>query len=330
MAQLYGAHCAAGVSGTVQITYSGPVKVLGPADGAITPTSIANNTVTWNVADFGTVNNFTAFNLVLQLDSSAPAHTPVNFIANVTPLTGDNNTANNSIRYGIAIVNPHDPNEKEVYPDGNTDTADHWLTYTIRFQNTGNASAINVRITDTLDSNLDPSTFQLLAYSAKNLTQIFGNAVVFNFPNINLPDSTTGDSASRGYVQYKIKLNDNLPIGTTIRNNASIYFDFNTAVVTNTTTNIIGDSTTGIRNIIPDATINLYPNPAHNYTTVSVTDNLIGSRLDVTDAIGRTVFNQQITGAKFNLPTGNLSKGVYFVRISESGNGGVVKKLVIE
>ena len=327
MAQLYGAHCAAGVAGQVQITYSGSVTYMGPADGALTPVSTTNNTITWAIADFGNVNDFTAFNLLFQIDSNAVAHSMVYFTVSVTPLTGDNNPVNNTLHHGIEIVAPHDPNDKEVFPAGVIDTSQHWLTYTIRFQNTGSAPAINVRIADTLNENLDPSTFQLLAYSAKNLTQIFGNDVVFNFPNINLADSSTSDSASRGYVQYKVKLKDNLPWGTQISNTASVYFDFNSPVVTNTTTNFFGDSTTGMLVLccgLPD--VNLYPNPAHNYTTISVSDNMIGSTLQLTDAIGRTMLQQQITGNKFNLSTGGLSRGVYLVRIGE----GTVKKLVVE
>ena len=172
-------------------------------------------------------------------------------------------------------------------------TSQHWLTYTIRFQNTDAwPPAVNVRITDTLDSHLDPSTFQLLAYSAKNLTQIFGNDVVFNFPNINLPDSAASDSASRGLHSIQNKVEGIiLPVGTTISNTAYIYFDLNTAVVTNTTTNILGDLVTVINNIVSSpALVTLYPITAHDYTSVSVSDNLTGGWLELTDAVGRITF----------------------------------------
>jgi hypothetical protein len=38
---------------------------------------------------------------------------------------------------------------------------------------------------------------------------------------------------------YSIKLLNNLPIGTQIKNTAYIYFDFNEAVITNTTVNTL-------------------------------------------------------------------------------------------
>ena len=324
MSELYGAHCASGVSGQVQIITGGQLTYLGPATGALPPT-VLGNTLTWPIADFGAVNDFTAFNAMFKIDSLAVPGDLICFNVFVTPTGGDYDPGNNTLAYCFPVVNALDPNEKEVYPQL-LDTPGEWLTYTVRFQNTGTAPAVNVRITDTLDTNFDPSTFQLLNYSAKNLTQIFGNVVVFNFPNINLPDSATSDSASRGYVQYKVKLRDNTPFQNQTRNTAYIFFDLNSPVVTNTTVNIIYGSNLGFADLTADAFATLYPNPAHNYTTVSVSDNLTGSQLELTDAVGRVILSRQITGNKFNLPTGNLSRGVYLVRVGE----GMVKKLVVE
>jgi uncharacterized repeat protein (TIGR01451 family) len=237
MSQPYGAHCASGISGTVQLTFNGPINYVGPATGALTPNTVSGNVVTWNIADYGTVNDLTAFNLLFKIDSLAVPGTSVCFTVNVTPTAGDYNPSNNSLTYCFPVVASLDPNEKEVYPT-QVDTGG-WLTYTIRFQNTGSASALNIRVLDTLSANLDPSTFQLLAYSAKNITQIFGKVVIFNFPNINLPDSLTSDSASRGFVQYKIKVKSGVAPGATINNRASIYFDSNAPVLTNTVTDSV-------------------------------------------------------------------------------------------
>jgi len=330
ISELYGANCATGINGQVQLIYTGQLSYVGPAPGALTPSNISGDTITWNITDFGTVNDFTAFNLVFQINSNATPGTQACFTVNVTPTNGDYNPSNNTESYCFTIVDALDPNEKEVYPSGNTDTSNHWLTYTIRFQNTGTAPAVNVRITDTLSSNLDPSTFQLLAYSAKNLTQIFGNLVVFNFPNINLPDSATSDSASRGYIQYKIKLKDNLPIGTQIQNTADIYFDLNPAVVTNTTLNTI-NWPTGIANIgSDDISMNLYPNPAKDYVTIETGANVTGGWLRIVDITGREVTKLQISTSHFLLHTSHLSAGVYIVTLNDKIGRTATRKLVIQ
>jgi uncharacterized repeat protein (TIGR01451 family) len=198
ISQLYGAHCASGISGQVQLIFNGPVTYAGN-DGTLQP-AVSGDTLSWNVADFGAINDYTAFLPVFYISRSAIVGSSICFTVLVTPATGDFNPSNNSLTYCFPVVEALDPNEKEVYPT-TIDSANQWLTYTVRFQNTGTAPAVNIIVRDTLSPNLDPSTFQLLTYSAKNLTQVFGNVIVFNFPNINLPDSLTSDSASRGFVQ---------------------------------------------------------------------------------------------------------------------------------
>jgi len=334
LSQLYGAGCAAGVSGEVQLIYTGPLKYTDTAAGAISPTSVTGDTLNWTINNFANVNTYTAFNLLFQIDSTAKVDTTLCFTVTVTPTTGDYKPGNNTLTYCIPVLDSIAANEKEVYPLNSLDTANPWLTYTIRFQNKDTTIAQNIIITDTLDSHLDPATFQLLAYSAKNMTRLFANVVTFNFPNIDLPDSLTSDSLSRGYVQYKIKIRDSLAVGTQFFNTAYIQFDTNAVVMTNTTLDsLVADTVkphpVGINSINDPTSIAIYPNPAHDYVVVSLSSNLIGSWLELTDAVGRTILQQQITTDKFRLQTGGLAKGIYLVKV-ESGNGGMVKKLVVE
>jgi uncharacterized repeat protein (TIGR01451 family) len=63
------------------------------------------------------------------------------------------------------VVNSYDPNMKEVYPVNVLPGYDDWFTYTIHFQNTGNAPAFNIRLRDTLDANLDINSFEVRGYS---------------------------------------------------------------------------------------------------------------------------------------------------------------------
>jgi uncharacterized repeat protein (TIGR01451 family) len=69
---------------------------------------------------------------------------------NPTPLDGD--TSNNVYDFCYKVVNSYDPNMKEVYPVNVLPGYDDWFTYTIHFQNTGNAPAFNIRLRDTLDA----------------------------------------------------------------------------------------------------------------------------------------------------------------------------------
>jgi hypothetical protein len=56
-----------------------------------------------------------------------------------------------------------------------------------------------------------------------------------------LPDSTTDEPGSQGYVIYRIKPLPTLAFGDVIENTASIYFDENPPIVTNTTFHTIYD-----------------------------------------------------------------------------------------
>ncbi len=324
----YGLHCAAGVSGNVQLIITGAVTYISPASGALSPSTINGDTITWNIADFSSTNLFSSFNIILQTDTNAPLGSDVCFTLIVNPISGDYHPANNILFHCFTVVASFDPNEKEVYPTDNIDTAQKWLTYTIHFQNTGTAEAQHIYVDDTLDTDLDASSFQLLAYSHQPLVQIKGNNVRFNFPNINLPDSNTNEPASHGYVQYKVKLKNNLPIGTTINNTAYIYFDFNAPVVTNTTTNTI-TSNTGINQFqISNPKFQIFPNPASNSLNIVVDEAMVGSTIAVSDVTGRVIIKLAVQIQNSKLEIQNLTNGIYFVTISKDGTVSTQKLIV--
>lgn len=137
-----------------------------------------------------------------------------------------------------------DPNDKlvnPVYPN-NYALMGEDLVYTIRFQNTGNAEAYDVIIRDTLDENLDPSTFRVISSSHEEVLSTSlaeDKYLTFTFNYIYLPDSMTNFEGSQGYVAYRIRALEGIPEETVINNSAGIYFDLNPPVITNTTENVM-------------------------------------------------------------------------------------------
>ena len=80
----------------------------------------------------------------------------------------------------------------------------------------------------------------MISASASNQFSLqYGKYLVWTFNNINLPDSATNDSLSKGYITYRIKPFSGLVTGDTILNNASIYFDFNPPIRTNTQVTVL-------------------------------------------------------------------------------------------
>ena len=333
MSAFYGMHCAAGVSGQVSMTFSGPISYVSPAPGALVPSSVTNTIITWNIADFGSINPLSAFGVVFITDTNAQNFAPVCFTANVLPFAGDNDPANNNYAYCSEVILAWDPNGKEVYPTGQLDSTQSWLTYTIHFKNTGQAPASNIYVLDTLDTNLDVNTFKLLGFNHQNVTQVLpGGVVKFSFPFINLPDSISNDSASTGYIQYKIKLKNNLPGGTIIANSASIYFDYNAPVPTNTVFDTIASLITGLTGGFPEYNFSLwlYPNPAKDGVTVKVDNSGIGGILQLMDVTGRKITEFQISASEFRVNTSALSNGVYFIKATNNKGQSSLRRLMIE
>jgi len=308
----YNLNCASGISGQVQINVTGPVTYSGPAPGALTPT-IAGNVYTFSVPDYGTINNLQAFNMLFTTNPSAQTGDTVKVNIAVTPLAGDLNTNNNSVQYFYLVTNSHDPNRKEVYPVDVPQGYNGWFTYTVHFQNTGTAAVQNMTILDNLDANLDVSTFQLIGHSNPVSTSLNGNTLSCHFTDIQLPDSLHNQTGSQGYIQYRIKPLPTWPTGTQIKNTASIYFDYNSAVVTNTTINTQG-IVTGLQEPVLIPRIKVYPVPSRDLVNVESDRNL--GLVEVINVLGEKIFERIATDSKLQIDVSRWPHGIYVLRVN--------------
>jgi len=262
-------------------------------------------------------------------DTTAQAGDQICVHVEINPTPIDADTNNNSYDFCYQVINSYDPNMKEVYPVNILPGYDDWFTYTIHFQNTGNAPAFNIRLRDTLDANLDINTFEVRGYSHPAIVSVNGNILTVRFNNIMLPDSTTDYEGSMGYFQYRIKPISNLPLGTQIENTAYIYFDYNTPIITNTTQN-------NFQMVVANNTLNsnenqlkIYPNPANQKLTIDLQNTNIENCI-ILNALGQTVYNsanELNANHKIQLNISNLSAGVYFVKV-RSGNGSYISRFI--
>lgn len=142
------------------------------------------------------------------------------------------------------VTGSWDPNDKTGFPLGVSNF--HFIApngnmeYVIRFQNTGSDTAFNIVVRDTLDIDLDIFSVVSGASSNSYTFQKYGPRVLeWTFNNIMLPDSTTDEPGSHGFVSFTVDQMPDLPDGTELNNTVGIYFDFNSPVITNTTSHII-------------------------------------------------------------------------------------------
>lgn len=314
------------ISGELTITLVGPVFYQSVPAGSLTPTSMSGLTFTYNIADYSAISN-NSFMLNLGTETSAQSGDLVTVNATFTPsISGDVNPSNNSANFTYQVVNSYDPNIKTVSPIGDVLVGyEDDLIYTIYFQNTGDAPAFNITLVDTLSSNLNLLTFEKMASSHDCSVDIMGNEVIIHFPDIMLPDSTSNPEGSIGFFQYKIKPLVGLEEGASIENTAHIFFDFNEAIVTNTTlTNFVVENESSLIEL-NFSEMTIFPNPNNGSFSVSFNAGFSGeANLQITDVSGKSHFNERINvDANGFSWQGDLSPGVYFVRIVELSSGEV-------
>jgi uncharacterized repeat protein (TIGR01451 family) len=316
----YDLNCVQGVSGQVKITVLGPVTFISAAPNALTPV-VTGNTYSYNIANFGAVNNSRDFAMLFKTNTTAHAQDRVCVWAEITtPVVGDLDIFNNSLQFCSVVVNSHDPNMKEVYPVDVVPAYKDWFTYTIHFQNTGNAPAMNIRLTDTLDKNLDLETFQVVNYNHYNEASLKGNALEFKFPNIQLVDSVSDPEGSKGFVQYRVKPKTNLPAGTLIKNKSFIYFDYNPPVITNTTLNLF-TTAVSVNENKEKLSMHIYPNPSNGQYFMEFSEDIAnaGLSVEVYNVLGSVVFREKATVRLTSIDLNRQPNGVYFIKVTGSG-----------
>ena len=244
------------------------------------------------------------------------------FNATITgDLSNDENPEDNEAVLYQTIVNSWDPNDITVHegPEITPEQADGYLTYTIRFENTGTADAINIRVMNTLDEKLDWDTFQPLLSSHEYSVRRNEDDVEFIFTDINLPPSDdSGSSEGHGFITYRIKPVDNVIIGDVFYNYANIFFDFNEPVLTNTAETEIVQEVAGLDDFAT-AQARLYPNPAGDM--LNVVSNSAVQNVVVYDLNGRECFNAQSSSVNVS----KLAPGLYLATITTAKGTSVYK-----
>jgi uncharacterized repeat protein (TIGR01451 family) len=251
-------------------------------------------------------------------------------VAAISPGTNDLTPSNNTSTSSQIIIGSYDPNDKmesrgkfinpvEFGPND-------YLYYTVRFENTGTASAINVRIEDAIDSQLDFNSIEMIDASHDYVMERMEGQVVWRFDNIMLPDATTDPVGANGHVYFKIK-----PLafseGTVIPNTAEIYFDFNPAIITNT---FMSTFRTPLSNPDVEETVfSLTPNPASHQITVNFNNVMQEASLTLYDLRGRVTLLQKLTQNQLQIDISELKQGVYlakFVNGDQSYTSKLIKK----
>ncbi len=311
------------------LTLNWPVNVTLNTSSILNPNYvITGNSITWTINSTQTSFSTTDY-LSFTLPSGLINGEQHMFTSTITSSNGtDCYEGNNNGGLLQILGNSYDPNDKTVFKksfhaDNGTSFqestidwyVDDELEYTIRFQNTGTAPAQNIFIIDTLDAELDWSTFQLL-HSTHGINVVsLGNGILrFEFNNIWLPDSSVSQELSQGHLTFRIRENLGNELFSEITNTAYIFFDWNPAIITNTTYNIndylefVGEENA--------FSVEAYPNPMLNELTLKVEGQF---NYEIHDLTGRKLLQGMGVG-QTTISTEALASGTYLISVYVNGS----------
>ena len=315
--------CNYGCSDTSDVSVS--VQMPGnfvPNTSGLTNAVVAGNILTFDILG---LSDCQYIHIPFTFPGNIPAGTPYCFqVALSNPL--DSYLGNNLDTICGVILNSYDPNEKLVDQPTTIDPNQvEEFEYVIHFQNDGNFDAMDVVVQDTIDANLDLSTFKYVGSKHGVATSIDPSTrvVTFSFNDINLGQSSVDLDASQGFVIYSISETAGLLEGSIIENTAYIYFDFNPAIVTNTTYNI-NQLPLGLAETKTEL-IGLYPNPAQNkiqFSGASVSEVLMYDLAGKLVLEAKNILNNEVS-------VNTIQTGIYQV-VLKTENSISTQKLVIQ
>ncbi|MBC7640901.1 MAG: T9SS type A sorting domain-containing protein, partial [Flavobacterium sp.] len=254
--------------------------------------------------------------------------------ANINGTGTDFDLTNNATSNAQIVVASYDPNDKIEQHGGKilitNFSSNDYLTYTIRFQNTGTASAINVILEDLLTNQFDENSIRMISSSHDYILERIGNKLTWKFNFINLVSILQDFNLSQGFVTFKAKLKPGFNVGTIVPNMAKIYFDYNPAIETNTFNSefvsVLANMSFNESNFI------IYPNPASKFVQVNLQNAIENiQHISVNDVLGKLVkqFNNLST-KQATIDVSELEKGIYLLEITTENNLKKIKKLIIE
>jgi hypothetical protein len=255
----------------------------------------------------------------------------------------------------LTVVNAYDPNDKNVTPSGwgnnNFVSPSALLDYKIRFQNTGNDTAYNIVLIDTINATVFDVSKLILGGSSHpyrfEASGDYGDVVFyFYFDNINLLDSMNHEPYSHGFVNFKIGAHDNIQQGTIAKNFVDIYFDFNPPIRTNTsmvtlkdtllfegnsvTVRVVGDGVRiedGLRSKI---NWKIYPNPTSSSFNIEISELNNLYSVGIKNIMGQTIHSEKVQTNQTLIDASKWSNGIYFISLKdEKGVLKGMKKIII-
>ncbi|HEY0045198.1 MAG TPA: T9SS type A sorting domain-containing protein [Flavobacterium sp.] len=315
-------------SGSITLTFEDDYLDLIASEPAVS--NQTPNVLTWN---FTNLFPGQSGEVALSFSVNEPGDTPpvaiddqLDYTATITSTATDDTPEDNTDVLNEIVVGAFDPNDITCI-EGNivsSEVIGNYVHYMIRFENTGTFAAQNVVVRDVINtSKFDINSLVPLTGSHNFYTRISNNRVEFIFENIQL---AFDDQNNDGFLVFKIKTKSNLTVGSSFSNSASIYFDYNLPIVTNTETTVIQEL--GIAENNTSEFFSVYPNPANDILNLNVKENIILNSIQIYNPIGQLLMVIPDASAVSDVDVSHLQSGTYFIKVN-SDQGSSAKSFII-
>lgn len=296
------------------------------------PTTIIGDTLLWRFSGLKPFKE-ERIKIKFKLLETTALGTPLKSFVSISGNENDLEKTNNQDVLMQTTTGSFLPNSKIVDLSGivktySTQPTNVSLVYTIYFQNTTNLPVNDMVIIDTLSNKLAAGTFTLLGSSHPCTIQISNNALIFEFLNINLPDSITDFTGSKGWIQFIVNTSNDVFLDDSVKNVADIYFDYNVPTRTSEA-RVDFVNVSAIDEYGRSEFVHVYPNPFEEHFLVRFDKPCFQCNFELSDVAGKTVFSQVIgTPTSYSFVRNNIASGFYVYKITQQNQVVEVGKLI--
>jgi uncharacterized repeat protein (TIGR01451 family) len=204
-----------------------------------TPVSLTKHKATFDFSNMSFSNNSVGIELKLEIDTSADIGDTVVTTTEIEGWNRFNDSVTRTKILKIPIVNSFDPNQLKVSPriycEPKYILKDETIEFLVEFQNEGNADAIDVKLVNFVDPNLDLSSFSLVqkSHDISSIQISKEDYIIITYDSILLPPKSTSEIKSIGFVRFAFNKAMTPLKARSFGNITKIYFDYNKAIATN-------------------------------------------------------------------------------------------------
>lgn len=294
----------------------------------IAPNSANAGALSWSYED---LKPFESREIVVNMSINSPTHPdfPVaiddelSFTVNILPVSGDENTQDNTFVYTQTVVGSYDPNDITCLEGSEVSISyiGEDLHYLVRFENTGTDVAHNIVVVmDINDEYYNPNSLDMIHSSHNADVRLKENTAEMYFNNIML------DTSGHGNILLALETKDTLEENDFVISNADIYFDYNYPIITNDAQTTFLTSLSVIENP-ENISLNFFPNPTKDKITITAKSTI--RQIQFFDMAGKLLKISNVNKNNSIQDVNFLSNGVYLMKI-ETDDGEVISRLVKE